>query len=173
MKFDQAFDELIGNEGGYSFNSVDPGGETMWGITARVARVNGYRGEMKFLPRDGTEGISAKSIARAAYWDAVYADQLPEALRFQVFDAAYNSGPPQAVMWLQRTVGADDDGVMGPATLAAVGAANPILTAILFDAERQEFLADRPTWPAFGRGWARRIAKNLRTLVAELRKEPA
>jgi len=174
MIFDQAFDELIGNEGGYSFNSVDPGGETMWGITAKVARANGFRGDMKFLPREAADGVvSAKSIARAAYWDTVRADELPDVLRFQVFDAAYNSGPPQAVKWVQRAVDVDDDGAIGPATLAAVAASNRIFTAILLDVERLEFLAERPTWPAFGRGWARRIAKNLRTLVAELRKESA
>ena len=36
--FDDAFDLLIGNEGGYVNNPADPGGETMFGITARVAR---------------------------------------------------------------------------------------------------------------------------------------
>ena len=50
--FDDAFDALIGNEGGYSNNPKDPGGETMWGITARVARAAGYTGPMRDLPRD-------------------------------------------------------------------------------------------------------------------------
>lgn len=162
MDFDHAFDALIGSEGGYSFNAVDPGGETMWGITARVARANGFRGDMRFLPRE-----TAKDIARAAYWNAVRADELPEMLRFQVFDAAYNSGPGQAAKWLQRAAGVADDGAIGPGTLAAA-CASPTRVGILFDAERQEFMADLPTWPAFGCGWAKRIAKNLRTLASEL-----
>src|SRR3546814_3701756 len=35
----------IGKEGGYSNHPADKGGPTMWGITERVARKNGYRSE--------------------------------------------------------------------------------------------------------------------------------
>jgi len=162
MKFDDAFDKLIGNEGGYSNNSVDPGGETMWGVTARVARANGYQGDMRFMPRD-----FAKALYEKLYWTAVRAEELPELLRFQVFDAAVNSGDHQAVQWLQRAIGVTDDGIIGPATIAAA-AVHPVRAAIIFDALRTEFLADRPTWPAFGRGWAKRIAANLKTLAGEV-----
>lgn len=163
MNFDQAFDALIGNEGGYSNNSVDPGAETMWGVTARVARANGYQGDMRMLPRD-----TAKAIYQRMYWAAARCDELPGLLRFQVFDAAVNSGVTQAVLWLQRAVGVEDDGVLGPRTLAAAGGTDALRTGIVFDALRLAFLADRPTWPAFGRGWARRIASNLTTLAKEL-----
>lgn len=91
MDFDQAFDRLIGHEGGYANHPSDPGGETMWGVTARVARANGYQGDMRALPRD-----LAKAIYRKAYWTPVKADQLPEGVRFDVFDAAVNSGVGQA-----------------------------------------------------------------------------
>jgi lysozyme family protein len=162
MNFDQAFDALIGNEGGYSYNPADPGGETMWGITARVARRNGYVGDMRTLPRE-----TAKQIAQREYWAPAMCDQLPAAMRFQMLDAAYNSGAPQAALWLQRAVGVEDDGAIGPGTLAAAAGANPLVTGILFDAMRLEFLTDRPTWGAFGRGWAKRIAGNLRKLAGE------
>lgn len=162
MNFDQAFDALIGNEGGYSFDAADPGGETMWGITARVARRNGYQSDMKVLPRE-----TAKGIAEREYWMPARCDALPAILRFQMLDAAYNSGPSQAALWLQRAVGVHDDGIIGPATLAAVAAAPALITGILFDTQRLEFLTDRPTWGMFGKGWARRIAKNLRTLATE------
>lgn len=162
MNFDQAFDALIGNEGGYSFNANDPGAETMWGITARVARRNGYLGDMKALPRE-----TAKGIAEEEYWTPAHCDALPPVLRFQMLDAAYNSGAPQAALWLQRAVGVKDDGAIGPATLAAVAAVPPLIIGILFDAQRLDFLTDRPTWGSFGRGWAKRIARNLHTLATE------
>ncbi|WEL99705.1 MULTISPECIES: glycoside hydrolase family 108 protein [Delftia] len=155
MKFDEAFDRLLGHEGLYSNNSADPGGETMWGVTARVARVDGYLGEMRDLPRD-----RAKSIYRRLYWDAVRADELPEAVRFDVFDGAVNSGPAQSIKWLQRAAGAADDGILGPKTIAAAVAAGPALAA-RYNGHRLLFLADRPTWGSFGKGWARRIGKNL------------
>src|ERR1700745_1878207 len=119
MNFDQAFDALIGNEGGYSYNPADPGGETMWGITARVARRNGYTGDMKLLSRE-----VARGIAEHEYWMPARCDELPALLRFQMLDAAYNSGPTQAALWLQRAVDVTADGVIGSATLAAINAAD-------------------------------------------------
>lgn len=156
MKFDNAFDILIGHEGGYSNNPRDPGGETMWGITFRVARAHGYYGPMRDLPL-----TEAKRIAKAEYWDAVRADELPEAVRFDTFDAAYNSGPRQSIRFLQRAVGVPDDGIIGPQTLAAVRAADPQLIDKRFNGHRLRFMADLKVWPDFARGWARRIAHNL------------
>lgn len=154
--FDTAFDRLIGFEGGYSNHPADPGGETMWGVTAAVARANGYVGAMRDLPRE-----TAKAIYRKQYWNAVCADHLPFVVAFQVFDAAVNHGPANAAKWLQGAVGTAQDGVMGPITLAAAARMVPHLLALLFNARRLAFYTDLPTWPDFGRGWARRVAQNL------------
>lgn len=153
MNFDQAFDILLKHEGGFSDHAADPGGKTRFGITEAVAREVGYRGDMRELPLD-----LAKRIYKDRYWGAVRADELPEAVRYAVFDAAVNSGPRQAILWLQRAVGVKDDGIIGPQTLAAVRVADPerLLRRIL--AQRLRFMTNLPTWPTFGRGWARRIA---------------
>ena len=139
--FDSAFTALLGNEGGYSNNPVDPGGETMYGITKRVALKHGYTGDMRALPLE-----LAKSIAKAEYWDPIKGDQLPAPLDFQVFDAAYNSGAARASEWLQKASEA-------PGDVASV--------VMRFDAYRLLFLDSLPIWPSFGRGWTRRIAENL------------
>ena len=154
MNFDQAFQKLLGHEGGYTNNPSDPGGATNWGVTQAVARANGYAGDMRdFMP------AQAKAIYKRLYWDAVRADELPDSVRFDVFDAAVNSGVGQAVRWLQRAVGAEADGVIGPATIAAA-AAEP-LAAQKFNGYRLMMMADLKTWSVFGRGWAKRIATNL------------
>lgn len=160
MTFDEAFDLLIGHEGGYSRHPTDPGGETMFGITRKVALQEGYTGDMHVLPRD-----FAKAVYKRRYWDAVKADSMPDALRFSLFDAAVNSGVKQAVMWLQRAVDVVDDGVLGPMTLQAAQRANGLRTAVALNAERLDFMTSLPTWGAFGRGWARRIATNLKGLA--------
>jgi lysozyme family protein len=160
MNFDSAFDRLIGHEGGYAWHPSDPGGETMWGVTQKVAVANGYTGRMRDLPRD-----KAKEIYRAKYWDAVQADKLPEALRFEVFDAAVNSGVSQAVQWLQRIAGVNDDGVLGPMTLDAVAKLNGYAAAAAYNGTRLCFMTNLPTWGSFSRGWARRIAENLKALA--------
>jgi lysozyme family protein len=160
--FDDAFTALIGNEGGYSNNSVDPGGETMWGITARVARKHGYVGAMRDLPLQ-----TAKAIAKAEYWDTVRGDELSPVLAFQLFDTCYNSGAGEAVMLLQRSLGVTADGSFGPATMSAVKAFPDEYKLVgRLDAYRLLFMADLAGWPTFGKGWARRIANNLLRAMA-------
>lgn len=153
MNFDQAFTQLLGHEGGFVDHKDDPGGATRWGVTERVARSHGYTGPMRDFPE-----TAAKHIYRKSYWDAVRADELPEAIRYAVFDAAVNSGPRQSIQWLQRSVGVKDDGQLGPQTMAAVLKANPMVIKGRVLGQRLEFMASLSTWPAFGRGWARRIA---------------
>jgi lysozyme family protein len=156
MNFDQAFDALLKHEGGYSDHAADPGGKTRYGVTEAVAREVGYRGDMRELPLE-----LAQRIYRERYWDAVKADQLPSAVRYLVFDAAVNSGVGQAARWLQRAVKVKDDGVIGPMTLLAANQSNPEALVRRYLSQRLRFMSDLANWPAFGRGWARRIADLL------------
>ena len=154
MNFDQALDLLLKVEGGYTNNPADAGGETNYGITKRVAESFGYLGDMRDLPVE-----FVKKVYRQAYWDMCQCDDLPESIRYDVLDAAVNSGPTQAIKWLQRTVGTNDDGVIGPQTLAACAATDHINSK--FNGQRLMFMTALPSWPVFGKGWARRIADNL------------
>jgi lysozyme family protein len=158
MTFDQAFERLLGHEGGYSNNPADPGGETMWGVTKVVARANGYTGPMRDLP-----AAVAKDIYRRTYWAPVRADELPESVRFDVFDAAVNHGVGQSSKWLQRAVGTNPDGVIGAVTVAAARVAGPMVAA-RFNGYRLQFYTDLSTWGTFGKGWSRRVASNLLAL---------
>lgn len=152
--FDDAFDALIGNEGGYSNNPKDPGGETMWGVTARVARAAGYTGPMRNLPRE-----TAKQIAKKLYWDPLKLDLFDARVAFQVFDANYNGG--HTVIWMQGASGAKVDGLLGPATIAAVQATDPLRFMLRWNALRLRYFTSLNTWLTFGKGWANRIANNL------------
>lgn len=156
MNFDEAFTKLLGHEGGYSNHPNDPGGETMWGITKRVAVEAGYTGAMKDLPK-----AYAMAIYRDRYWDSIQIDLLPPDARFAVFDAAVNSGIVQATKWLQRAVNVEDDGLLGRITLLAAKNLPGTTIAARISGHRQMFMTDLPQWKDFGRGWARRIAKNL------------
>lgn len=152
MNIEQALEILLKHEGGYSDHPSDPGGATMYGITQRVARQHGYQGHMRDLPLS-----VATTIYRKQYWAMIKADQLPEALRFHVFDAAVNSGNVQAIRWLQMCAGVKTDGIIGPITLRAAADVSPVE----YSAMRLRFMTNLPTWGAFGKGWARRICDNL------------
>jgi lysozyme family protein len=153
MNFDTAFALLLNHEGDFSDHAADPGGKTRLGITEAVARQAGYTGDMRALPVE-----LAKRIYLDSYWRPVRADDLPPGVRYIVFDGAVNSGPAQSALWLQRALGVTADGVIGPRTLAAAYAkdAQQLKTAIL--AQRLRFMTSLTNWPAFSRGWARRIA---------------
>jgi lysozyme family protein len=154
MNFSDAFKALMGEEGGYSNDPNDPGGETMYGVTKRVAEANGYTGDMRSLSLD-----VAKAIAKKAYWDVFACDQLPYPIAFQVFDTAYNGGHP--IKWLQEAVGVTADGVIGAATIGAVCSANIWQVLALFNASLLEYLASLKQ-ASFADGRMNRIAGNLR-----------
>lgn len=152
MNIEQALALLLRHEGGFVDHPSDPGQETNHGITERVARQHGYTGDMRDLPLS-----VATTIYRKQYWAMIKADQLPEALRFHVFDAAVNSGNVQAIRWLQMCAGVKTDGIIGPITLRAAADVSPVE----YSAMRLRFMTNLPTWGAFGKGWARRICDNL------------
>ncbi len=130
----------------------------MWGVTARVARRWGYIGLMKELPL-----ATAKQIAKAEYWDLAHCDEIPDVIRFDHFDTAYNSGVHEAIVLLQRSLGIADDGYFGPETRAkcqTMGSSYYARCALA--ASRLEFYTDLPGWLHDGRGWAKRVAANLR-----------
>lgn len=158
MNFDAAFTTLLGHEGGFSDHADDPGGATRYGVTEAVAREVGYRGDMRELPLD-----LAKKVYRDKYWDSVKAEDLPPGVRYAVFDAAVNSGPKQAALWLQRALDVPADGSIGPKTIAAAREVSAESLRMRMLAQRLKFMAKLANWPAFSRGWANRIADLLET----------
>lgn len=157
MNLEISLRRLQGHEGKYANHPDDPGGETMWGITKRVARAHGYTGEM----RDLTWG-QATEIYRKAYWVKAQIEHLPPGMRFQVFDAAVNHGVGNAVRFLQRAAGVADDGIVGPVTRRAINNHDVWNLILNFNAERLEFYTKLSTFNTFGRGWTRRVAQNLK-----------
>lgn len=153
MNFLTAFNKLLGHEGDFSDHPADPGGKTRYGVTEAVAREVGYRGDMRELPLE-----LAQRIYKDRYWDAVQAEALPADIRYIVFDGAVNSGVVQSARWLQRACGVKDDGVIGPQTIRAANALHSEGLKRKILAQRLRFMTGLPNWPAFGRGWARRIA---------------
>jgi lysozyme family protein len=152
MKFDQAFDKLIGHEGGYTPGKGDPGGETCWGISKR---------SYPKLDIASLTQADAKAIYLRDYWRPAGCDLVPPAIAFDLFDMAVNSGVTRAVKTLQRTVGTVEDGKLGPLTLAAAAKLDPARAVARFNGVRLAFMVGLDVWPTFSRGWALRIADNL------------
>src|SRR5215831_5610637 len=99
--FDQAFEIVVGHEGGYSNNSSDPGGETMYGISKRS-----YPDiVISTLTLD-----QAKAIYERDYWNKAGCVLCAPWLPLVGWEATVNNGVGQAVRCLQAAGGATADG---------------------------------------------------------------
>ena len=151
---------VLASEGGYVNHPRDPGKATNMGIT--IATLRAWRGT-KVTNEDVRNLTQAEALAiyKAQYWDTVRANRLPLGLDYLTFDYAVNSGPARAIKDLQRTVGADADGVIGQKTLDAIATAvrrmgmEGLINA--YATRRWNFVQGLSNFSTFGNGWRRRI----------------
>lgn len=168
--FDTFIRRILSHEGGYSSDRNDPGNWTGGKVGAGKLLGTKYGIAANTYPHLDIKNLTwaqAVEIYRKDFWLASRADRLPPSVGFQLLDGAVNSGIRQATRWLQRAVRVADDGIIGPITKRAVRDADPADIVMRFLAERLDFLTGLRNWPNHGRGWARRIAANLRHGAAD------
>lgn len=169
--FEKVLLQILKHEGGWSDHPRDPGGATMKGVTLAVFRR--FYGEEQ--SKDDLRAITSQqldSIYRKDYWDRCWCDELPDGIDLAVFDTAVNSGSSRSIRFIQKAVGTEVDGAIGPNTLAEILSGEPAkLINDMLD-ERLKFLQSLGTWDTFGKGWARRV-KDLRQVCLLLCGAPA
>lgn len=148
IHFSTVIDKLLTHEGGYVNDPKDPGGETNFGISK------------KSFPNVNIAGLTleqAKQIYFDRYWKGNNIDLLPQHLRYIVFDTAVNMGGRTAVIMLQKLIGVNRDGRIGPMTAKA--AQNlPIGAYANARIMRYNFLVARNgNLKKFLRGWKKRV----------------
>lgn len=148
MTFEDAVEHVLALEGGYVFDSNDPGGETNWGISKR--QYPGY--DIKNLTR-----AEAVALYFSDYWQPLKPLLIPERLRLCLFDAAVNQGLDRTIKILQGAVGVKQDGVLGPITLAALKNKNDHETLSILFQLRLAHYTKLPHWERYGKGWAKRL----------------
>lgn len=158
MDFETAFKFLIGHESGYVNDPKDPGGETKYGISKRS------------YPAEDIKNLTlerAKFLYKRDYWGPSGCDAAPDLLKFHLFDFGVNSGPKTAVKILQSIVGEVQDGAYGPRTTMAVK--NFPINNVLFSLSiaRLEYMTTLSNWSDHGKGWTRRMCKNMRMIVED------
>lgn len=173
--FDQCFNLLIGNEGGFTDDSADSGNWTGGIIGKGLCRGTKYGISSASYPNEDIANLTldrAKSIYRTMYWvlhiDPITrvmttCDVLPPALAFLFFDTAVNNGLTNARHWLQAAVGTKQDGIIGINSMNAIAAKTKTPTAGIavcreFVALRINHMARLSTWSIYGLGWSRRLA---------------
>lgn len=159
--FDRAFALVIGVEGGFTANPLDPGNWT--GGRTNVGTCAGTKFGISAASYPTLDIASltladAETIYRHDYWAKIAGDSLPPPVALIVFDAAVNSGVDRAAKWLQTACGVTADGVIGDITLKAAAARSALGLVTECNVQRLLFLTGLPTWRTFGLGWARRVA---------------
>lgn len=164
MDFAQAFERLIGHEGGFTQDTRDRGNWTGGEIGKGICKGTKFGISAAAYPGEDIEHLTlvrAKLLYARDYWGPAGCDAVPEGIKFDLFDMAVNSGVRTAIKTLQRAVGEDIDGILGVRTLMAVQSMPALRLLARFNGARLEYMASATTWPAHGRGWARRVALNL------------
>lgn len=174
--FEVVLPKLLEHEGGNDDDPRDPGGRTSRGILQ--SEWNEWRKTHPGLPQDVWQAPQSQveAIYKQKYWDVLSCDELPPGVDYAVFDFGVNSGNSRSAKYLQGIVGAAQDGIIGPLTLAATdkyvreqGA--PSLINALCN-QRLAFLQRIPTWPTFGNGWSRRVREVRASSLALAAKTP-
>lgn len=126
---DNVIDKIIKIEGGYVDDPSDSGGETRYGVTVKVARQNGYDGDMKFFPLE-----LAKKIYIDKYWNSLCLDEISDlapSVAEELVDTGINMGVIRAAKFLQRSLNSLNnrgtqfndltvDGIIGKNTIRAL-----------------------------------------------------
>ena len=121
--------------------------------------------ELKNIPEEHVQEIYKKN-----YWDRVMADELDTGLDLATFDWAVNSGPGRPARVLQSLVGAKEDGVIGPKTMARIKDTDTVVLLNALAKNRADYYRSLKTFDTFGKGWLRR---NEETLEAALEMREA
>lgn len=116
ISIDRIIADLIRREGGFVNDPADRGGVTKYGITRRtLARWRGKPvsiDDMKALTK-----AEAAQIYRQEYVEKPGFGQIEfEKIRAFMVDAGVLHGPATATKWLQKIIGAKQDGILGPKT---------------------------------------------------------
>lgn len=166
--FDKAFELVVGHEGGFTDDRRDRGNWTSGKIGVGQLKGTKFGVSAMAYPNLDIKNLTldqAKDIYLRDYWNKARCDDLPDGIDYLVFDAAINHGIGNAAKLLQRSVGAVDDGVIGPKTIALVKTKDPKATIKEFAVRRFLFWAGIKTFATYGLGWFRRGVETLITAL--------
>lgn len=167
--FDKCLKPLLEDEGGNDDDPHDPGGRTSRGIIQ--SEYNHYRHAHSLIQRDVWSASDAEvsDIYKTEYWDVLQCEFMPAGVDYCVFDYGVNSGISRSAKVLQRIVGAEVDGIVGPETVRMVSGMPSENIINVMSAERLSFLEHLGTWGRYGRGWSRRV-KHVKSLSLQMSK---
>lgn len=125
---------VANNEGGYSFDKDDTGGETAFGLTRRDwpnwhgwAIVDAYKRNfdhniaIQKINADTSLKQLASDLFKTNYWDVIKGDWInDQQIGNQCYDTAINMGTGRAAEFMQKAAGVTVDRIIGHGTIDAI-----------------------------------------------------
>jgi lysozyme family protein len=174
--FNKALEEVLKNEGQYSNDPDDPGGETYKGIARNRnsewqgwIRIDLLRIESGFpdnLLTDTNLDYLVRSLYQVHYWHKIQGDQIKEQrIGETIFDFAVNAGVITTARLVQLVSGAVIDGVIGEKTITKLNEMDSDLFISQFALSKLaryiSICKKRPKSRKYFYGWCRRILENI------------
>jgi lysozyme family protein len=174
MTFDDIITGILAREGGDTYTNVpgDSGGPTKYGITLKTLQA--WRGN-KFTTSDDVKNLTeheARSIYMQSYIVGPgYASITNPSLVEELIDSGVQHGVTTTIRMLQRAVKVNDDGKLGPQTLAVVNSMSKSKAVVLFLGQRAHYYAKCLSQPhnlKFAAGWFNRLGTMIEQYGREL-----
>lgn len=165
-----AYQTVLRNEGLYSNDQNDNGGETVLGISR-----NNFPSWAGWSIVDATQDKSqlAKNATLVSlvqvfylenFWNPIMGDNIQEQdVADSIFDFAVNAGIKTSIRLAQSVVGTKDDGIIGTQTVYALNAYSPSLFVAQFKLKKIErycnIVDKNATQLKYLKGWCRRALR--------------
>ncbi len=165
--FNLAIPITLEHEGGF-FHNLTTGEVVNMGVTLATLRSLGIL-KTSGLPTTGdiafVRGLTmdeVEQIYREQYWNHLELDQInDQAVAAKVFDLAVNMGVVTAARILQQAVGVPADGIVGPHTIGAANATDPVALLGMIQSraatQYQQIAIANPALAEDLPGWLRRL----------------
>ena len=157
----KSMDIMMKLEGGKSDLKSDRGGRTNLGVTQR--EFDKFR-EKQGLPRKDVFNITkqeAQQVYKIGYWNIIKGDELPLNVAHAMFSYALTDGPQDSIRFVQRLLGVEVTGFMGPKTKQAIWNASKNgdrkLTERILNKQIARYENDEQE--QFQKGWVNRVKK--------------
>jgi lysozyme family protein len=168
--FIKAYQEVLLNEGIYSFDPNDSGGKTCMGISeANWPKWEGWKivdslSSTKEMATHPQLQKLVQSFYLQNFWNPIKGDSISsQNIANSIFDFAVNTGVKTSVMLTQRTIGVKDDGIIGKDTLSTLNSFGERLFIAEFKLAKIDRYCDivdaKPNQIKWLKGWIRRALR--------------
>jgi lysozyme family protein len=160
LKLEGGYNKIVGDHGGETYKGISRNNWPGWDGWPQVDRLKFQKDFPLCLDHNVELQGKVRDFYQRNFWTPTLDRIKDQQLATWLFEKGVNMGIRQAVRLLQRALHVDDDGIIGPQTMAALNAADSrnLLNAAREEAKRYytKLALNDPTQHKFLHGWLAR-----------------